>query len=157
MSEANPEPKLYSEEIDQWFFHIDNLLHNRINMHFAAQSILLLSAVETLDKPVLCRFICFGGIVITFIFTFTCLKLFWRLSGLNKKKLDTNPEYKSYLSLAWKEKSKNSFVFFLQKRFVCNKPTSWSESGNLHTWVLSGCLIILWGVLFWQSFNKVNS
>src|SRR5262245_51046445 len=88
-----------SEEIRQLLFQMDGIFHNRINSLIVAETIFFAGAATAWTHRSLVVVLCVLGLMTTLGFTYTNLKLYWRLTWLISEYKKSSPLYRDYLEL----------------------------------------------------------
>jgi hypothetical protein len=146
-----PSEKLGSDdlkELQALFFQYDNMLHNRVTLFLLAQTLCIAGAANVWDKMGFVGVLALMGLALTLIFTFTNLKLNWRVLCLLKRYSRASPIFKSHLDMPNFDELRPSIVSRALKSVLGAKQSRWLDTGSLFTWGLFGVFVVTWLCLF---------
>lgn len=133
------------------FFQIDNLFHTRINSLLVAETIFFVAAATVWKDPALVLALCVLGVVTTVLFTFTNLKLYWRVIWLIEQLKEHSEFYADYLAirgirnpnLRWGPVTRWLLSIVAPEEPGRTMPR-WLDSGWLFTWGLGLIAVSGW-------------
>lgn len=150
MAEQQPESSsndnfesAHPDDVRQLFFQMDNMLHNRVNSSLVAQSIFFAAIAAAWSEKVVVVSLCVLGFFVTLLFTFTNLKLYWRVTWLIGKMKQRSKFYCDYLAMKDIDQCSPPWGWFtarLMKRVTPAAPgktqSRFLDTGWLYTWGL---------------------
>jgi hypothetical protein len=145
-------------EIERLFFQMDNMLHTRVNSLLVAETVFFVAAATVWKDIALVLALCALGIVTTVLFTFTNLKLYWRVTWLIHQMRTYSHFYTDYIAMRGIRQSPGRWgrlTLWLMRVVASETPGKqqprWLDSGWLFTWGL--CIIAVSG---WISLALVS-
>src|SRR5688572_1423916 len=172
MSQDNS-PPYDPDEVRQLFFQMDNMLHTRVNALLVAEAIFFAAAAAVWQNICLTVPLCLVGVVVTLLFTFTNVKLYWRVTWLLFEMKRHSELYRDYIKMKGIRSMDPPIARWPLARWLLAtvRPESQDEAGEprtqwrpldtgwLYTWGLCFIALAGWTALLVASlvFNVVNA
>ena len=158
-----PEPPKYDKkELLHLLFQVENLQHSRIYYFLVAETIFILAAVAALACPPVFVILSVGGLLTAFIFTFTNVKLYWRILWLIRQLERVDPLYDDYINFKTFDQFVTLSCFERCLRNFIQSPSHqpefrsrWHHTGFLYTWGLFWIIVATWIALLIYGILKI--
>lgn len=141
------EPNSEVENTRRLLFQMDSIFHQRINFLLVVETIFFAAAATVFDHFWALFVMAASGIVISALFTFPNLKLYWRVTWLIERLKILDPSYADYIRLKESEPFDLRFGWITKCLFRvvrADKPTRSLDSGCLYTWWLLIVVSVAW-------------
>jgi len=149
------EPETYDPaQIERLLFQHDNMLHSRVYYLLVAETVFFLAAASVYSHKVLLVGLCILGVVTTLVFTYTNLKLYWRVTWLIEEMRRHSPLYRDYIEMKGVREIEPGWGRITLRLMDWNapadgakRPPRWLDTGFLYTWGLLIILVTAWVLL----------
>jgi len=139
------------DEIERLLFQMDNILHARVNYLLVAQSIFFLAGAAAWAEFLLVMVLFVLGTTTAVLFTFTNLKLYWRVTWLISKLMSHCQLYRHYIEMKDIEANPGNWGpitrHLMRRSILDGPPPRYLDTGFLYTWGLLWIMLVGWVLL----------
>ncbi|MFH1378055.1 MAG: hypothetical protein ABIH86_04820 [Planctomycetota bacterium] len=145
------------EIIESLYFYIDNLFHTRVNFFLVVQALFLMATLQIWEKPQIVMWVSIFGIFTTVLFSYSNIKLYWRVQWLINRMKKSSRFYKKFIELHNIENINLKPQWLI--RYVSsddNKYLKPPSTGWIFSWGLFFIAIIGWCIILVASIRNQN-